>query len=209
MTLTNFTPSEFNLLWSDVRQHVFKHWNVGSGRKCEVTTRDMLLMLITTLKHCGTWDIVAQTFRQPVATFEKRVMGYLEVLHPYLMRTYVHSMATKWTMKEMAASGCRFQNFPHARYATDVTFQQTNVPAASYGEKKLFFSGKHHIYGHKVEVSVLPNGLAINCTSYHKGIVSDKAIFDENMEFYRTNLAKTPSELAMTDSGNIAGRQEQ
>ncbi|RQM26439.1 hypothetical protein B5M09_008468 [Aphanomyces astaci] len=35
-------------------------------------------------------------------------------------------------------------------------------------------------YGHKVEVSVLPNGFAINSTAHYKGSVSDKAIFDDN-----------------------------
>ncbi|RHY68737.1 hypothetical protein DYB34_009084 [Aphanomyces astaci] len=195
MTLTNSSSSEFNLLWADVRQHILRHWNVGSGRKCAVSARDLLL------KHCGNWDIVAQTFRTTVATFEKRVMSFIEVMHPYLLRKYVHGMASKWSMHELAANGTRFEHYPYARYATDVTFQQTNVPVGSYAEKKLYYSGKHHLYGHKVEVSVLPNGLAINCTSYHKGSVSDKAIFDDNLDFHRTNLTKHPSEMEMTDTG--------
>ncbi|ETW03945.1 hypothetical protein H310_04360 [Aphanomyces invadans] len=198
MTLTNFSPSEFNLLWADIRQDVFRHWNIGSGRKCSVKPRDLLLMMLASLKHCGTWDIVAQTFRVTTATFEKRVMSFIEAMHPYLTRKFIHGMASKWTMHELAANGTRFENYPHARYATDVTFQQTNVPVGSYAEKKLFFSGKHHLYGHKVEVSVLPNGLAINCTSYHKGSVSDKAIFDDNLDFHWTNLTKNPREIEMT-----------
>ncbi|ETV77221.1 hypothetical protein H257_09108 [Aphanomyces astaci] len=52
-TMTNFSPSEFNVLWADVRIYVTKHWNVGSGRKSEVSARDLLLMLLTSLKHCG------------------------------------------------------------------------------------------------------------------------------------------------------------
>ncbi|KAF0713319.1 hypothetical protein AaE_011815 [Aphanomyces astaci] len=199
MTLTNSSSSELNLLWAEVRQHIFRQRNVGSGRKCVVSARDLLL------KHCGTWDIVAQTFRTTVATFEKRVMSFIEVMHPYLLRKYVHGMASKWSMHELAANGTRFEHYPYARYATDVTFQQTNVPVGSYAEKKLYYSGKHYLYGHKVEVSVLPNGLAINCTSYHKRSVSDKAIFDDNLDFHRTNLTKHPSEMAMTDTG---GRHE-
>ncbi|RHY23011.1 hypothetical protein DYB36_010155, partial [Aphanomyces astaci] len=41
---------------------------------------------------------------------------------------------------------------------------------------------------------------------YHKGSVSDKAIFDDNLDFHRTNLTKHPSEMEMTDTD---GRVEQ
>ncbi|RHX98682.1 hypothetical protein DYB36_014209 [Aphanomyces astaci] len=105
-TMTNFSPSEFNVLWADVRTYVTKHLNVDSGRKSEVSARDLLLMLLT------------------------------------------------------------------------------------YAEKKTYFSGKHSQYGHKVVVSVLPNGFAINCTMHYKGSVSDKAIFDDNLEFHVSALSK-------------------
>ncbi|RHZ09891.1 hypothetical protein DYB26_008878 [Aphanomyces astaci] len=72
--------------------------------------------------------------------------------------------------------------------------------------KRSCYSGKHHLSGHKIEVSVLSNGFAINCTSYYKGSVSDKAIFDDNLDFHRTNLTKHPREMEMTDTD---GRVEQ
>ncbi|ETV92761.1 hypothetical protein H310_12991 [Aphanomyces invadans] len=126
-------------------------------------------------------------------------MSFLDVVHPYLMRKYVDANAVKWTMQEMHAKGIRFETYAYGRYATDVTFQQTNIPVGSYAEKKLYYSGKHHLYGHKVEVSVLPNGMEINCTRHYKGSVADKTIFDENIEFHRTNLSKRPSEFDMSD----------
>ncbi|ETV68307.1 hypothetical protein H257_15749 [Aphanomyces astaci] len=92
-------------------------------------------------------------------------------------------------MSQLAANGDRFTNYPYARYATDVTFQQTN-PAGSYAEKKSYYSGKHSLYGHKVEVSVLPNGLAINCT---------KSIFDDNLEFHANDLAKQGDDDRLDD----------
>ncbi|RHY96587.1 hypothetical protein DYB37_013965 [Aphanomyces astaci] len=49
---TNFSPSEFNLIWTEVRQYIFRQWNVGSGRKSAVSARDLLLMLFTSLKDC-------------------------------------------------------------------------------------------------------------------------------------------------------------
>ncbi|RHY70029.1 hypothetical protein DYB30_013045, partial [Aphanomyces astaci] len=87
-----------------------------------------------------------------------------------------------------------------ARYATDVTFQQTNVPADDYAEKKLYFSGKHSLDEHKVEVSMVPNGFAIDCTKFYKGSVSDKTIFDENIDPLLVKLAKRTGETTLEDS---------
>ncbi|ETV89825.1 hypothetical protein H310_15337 [Aphanomyces invadans] len=127
----------------------------------------MLLMRLTSLKHCGALDVVAAVFKQKTATFEKRVMTFLAVLHPFLVRKYIQSIGEKWSMLQLFSTAHQFQSFPFARYATDVTFQQTNIPCGSYAEKKLFYSGKHSLYGRKVEVSVLPNGFAINCSKYY------------------------------------------
>ncbi|RLO00854.1 hypothetical protein DYB28_010362 [Aphanomyces astaci] len=199
MTMTNFSPSEFNVLWADISLYVNKSWNVGSGRKCEVSNRDMLFMLLTTLKTSGSWDIVATIFKEASPTFQQRVMNFVRVLHPFVMRKYVNALADKWTMLLLSTSGQRFANYPYARYATDVTSQQTNVPSGSYADKKVYYSGKHSLYGHKVELSVLPNGFAINCTKHYKGSVSDKTIFDENLDFHMVCLTKQANEDRIDD----------
>ncbi|RQM24683.1 hypothetical protein B5M09_010263 [Aphanomyces astaci] len=100
-------------------------------------------------------------------------MFFLIVLHPYLMRTFVTAVEQKWPMQALTESGHRFKNLPAARYATYVTFQQTNVPHGAYTEKKLYYSSKRSLYGHKVEVSVVLNGFAIDYTKFYKGSVSD------------------------------------
>ncbi|KAH9113515.1 hypothetical protein AeMF1_012296 [Aphanomyces euteiches] len=168
----------------------------------------MLLMMLTSLKHCGAWDVVASVFKQKPATFEKRVMSFLNKLHPFLMKKYVNSLDEKWSMQQLQANGLTFKNFPYAKYATDVTFQQTPIPTGSYVEKKLYFSGKHHLYGHKVEVSVLPNGFAINCSKFYKGSVSDKTIFDENLEFHTTSLIKRLVDRHVVDAAADAETTE-
>ncbi|ETV71248.1 hypothetical protein H257_13388 [Aphanomyces astaci] len=107
-SLTNFSPSEFDLLWADLRHFVSKNWNVGSGRKSE--------------------DVVALVFSQKPPTFEKRVLGYIKAVHPFFMRSYDAQLAEQWSMKNLIASGNQFKNFQFVRYATDVTFKQTNTP---------------------------------------------------------------------------------
>ncbi|KAF0684580.1 Aste57867_23451 [Aphanomyces stellatus] len=184
LTMTNYSPAEFNVLWADIRQHLLKSWNTGSGRKSEVSGRDLLLMSLVSPKHCGKYN---------------RVMIFLKTLHLFLMRNYVNALADKWTMQHLVSSNVRFAHHPFARYATDVTFQQTKVPVGACTEKKLYFSGKHNLYGHKVEVSVLLNGFAINCSVHYKESVSDKTIFDENLDFHVANLSKGIDEVDLDD----------
>ncbi|RHY70326.1 hypothetical protein DYB35_009333 [Aphanomyces astaci] len=68
-----------------------------------------------------------------------------------------------------------------------------------YADKKVYHSGKHSFYGYKVELSVLPNGFAINCTKHYKGSVSDKTIFDENLDFHMASLTKQANEDRIDD----------
>ncbi|ETV64424.1 hypothetical protein H257_18687 [Aphanomyces astaci] len=138
VTMTNFSPSEFNLIWTE-----------KGG------------------------DVVAAVFKQKPTTFEKRVMPFLIVLHPYLMRPFVTAVEQKWPMQALAESGHRFKNFLAVRYATDVTFQQTHVPAGA--------------------------------TKFYKSSVSDKTIFDENIDSHLVNRAKRIAETTLEDSEPGAG----
>ncbi|RQM29800.1 hypothetical protein B5M09_012234 [Aphanomyces astaci] len=91
------------------------------------------------MKTGGSWDIVATIFKEASPTFQKRVMNFVRVLHPFVMRKNVNALADKWTMLLLSTSGQRFANYPYACYATDVTFQQTNVPPDSYADKNVYY----------------------------------------------------------------------
>ncbi|RHY29905.1 hypothetical protein DYB32_004764 [Aphanomyces invadans] len=161
----------------------------------------MLFMTLASLKHCGSWDIAAAVFKEAPPTFSKRVTGFIECLYPFLKAKYIDNMASKWTMTQLRSCGHSFKNFPMALYAVDVTFQKTNAPVGSFAEKKRFFSKKHGQYGLKVEVSVLPNGYAINVTSAAPGSIADLTICEENEGFHLVMLAKRPDEESMHDNG--------
>ncbi|ETW04844.1 hypothetical protein H310_03967 [Aphanomyces invadans] len=96
--MTNFSLTEFNLLWSDLQSTINRRWNIGSGRKCDVTGRDMLFMTVTSMKHCGSWDVVATMFSVNSPTFSKRVTTLLTAILPYLKSKYIDNIAAKWTM---------------------------------------------------------------------------------------------------------------
>ncbi|RHY25391.1 hypothetical protein DYB32_008351 [Aphanomyces invadans] len=199
-TLTNFSASELNTLWTNIKPYISRNWNVGSGRKCPVTGKDMLFMTLVTLKHAGTWDIVAASFEESTATFSSRVTQFIRVLHPHLVRKYIEEQGVKWTMHQLAVAGLQFETHKSALYAVDVTFQQTTTPAASFGEKKVFFSKKHGLYGLKVEVSVAPNGLAIHVSECAVGSTSDFEIFKTNLPFHTKQLEKQPCDSNVSDT---------
>lgn len=82
-------------------------------------------------------------------------------------------------MRQLSSQGKQFRNHSHALCATDVTFQQTNRQSRNHQESKLYFSAKHMLYGFKVEVSVLLNGLAIGSSLQRPGSISDLTMFGE------------------------------
>ena len=53
--------------------------------------------------------------------------------------------------------GYTFQTDRYAQYAPDMIFEHTNMPPGNLKEKTAYYSGRHMMYGYKVEVSVLHN----------------------------------------------------
>ena len=104
-------------------------------------------------------------------------------------------------MLTLQEHGKTFKNYKYARYATDVTFQQSNRPTGNMQEGKKYFSGKHKLYGYKTEVSVLRIGLAINYTAHYPGSVSDIDIFKNNINFHKKALIK---EFTVDDFGELS-----
>ncbi|ETM35522.1 hypothetical protein L914_17597, partial [Phytophthora nicotianae] len=153
LKFSKFAPEEFEQLWTVVYPHVKEHWNVGRGKKCRYAARDVFFMTLTTLKHLGKWDIVARVFKIPPSSFQKMIRRFMDAVSPFLYGAFVESINDKWTLGKIVRSGHAFQNFPYARYATDVAFQQANKPAGNMNEINPYYSGKHHLYGYKVEVS--------------------------------------------------------
>jgi DDE superfamily endonuclease len=97
-----------------------------------------------------------------------------------------------------------FENFPFALYATDVKFQVSNRPSGKFMEQKHYFSGKHKLYGCKIECSVSPSCQVVHLSSHYPGSASDLRIFEEGIESHRQMLSKTAAEKAEPDYGEGA-----
>nr|CCA26371.1 hypothetical protein ALNC14_125150 [Albugo laibachii Nc14] len=200
-TMTNFSPREFSTLCSTMVEHITKHWNVGRGKRSKFATKDVLFMMLLVLKNGGMWDMAARVFNVPAPTFIQTFTQSLRVATPNLYDEQVAARAHKTNMQFLFTYGRTFRNFPCAMCATDVTFQQCNLPVGNIGEKNPFYSGKQHLHGLKVEVSVNPRGFAINCTDFAKGSVEDIEIFRPNLDFHQKMRVKTEYDLKIEDRG--------
>ena len=112
-------------------------------------------------------------------------------------------------MKDLKDAYETFNNFPEALYSVDVTFQQSFPPSGAIQEGKLYFSGKHKLYGIKMEVSVLPNGQAISCSDHYPSSVSDFEIIQRRIGIHKLLLAKNSAESNTLDVGMHADRYPQ
>ncbi|KAF0747311.1 hypothetical protein AaE_007771 [Aphanomyces astaci] len=117
-------------------------------------------------------------------TLEKMVMRVIDTVQPVLYEHFV----TMPTMTELRNKACLFRNFPYAKYATDVKFQPSNRPSGRFGEQKHYFSGKHKLYGLKIEASVSPEGLLVDMSAHEPGSVSDITMFRDRQDFHAAAL---------------------
>ncbi|KAH9108391.1 hypothetical protein AeMF1_016432 [Aphanomyces euteiches] len=90
------------------------------------------------------------------------------------------------TMEAQRNAGKTFRNYSEALYATDVKFQPAHRPTGSFSDAKRYFSGKHKLYGFKVEASVA---------------FPDLTLFMNRLDLHRRCLGKRSSEESIVDTG--------
>ena len=204
--MTSFALNEFNALWNVVEEKVESEWNTGRGRKSQhYYPKDVLFMLLSTLKDAGHWDFSGKMFGVKGPTFERMNIGFADKVVNILYETVVLRWKERYTMERLIKDNSTFRHYKFALYATDVTFQNSNRPGGNHEEAKRYFSNKHKLYGYKSEVSVLPNGIAIGCTPHQPGSVSDLTIFRKNIKWHQAALSKTEHEArSYPDVGPMA-----
>ncbi|ETV93692.1 hypothetical protein H310_12458 [Aphanomyces invadans] len=147
-----------------MKPSVLGTWNVGKGRKCPYSGKDMLFMLLTVVKSGGTWEFLAALFGLQASSFENMVTRFLLKIHDQVYETFFQDEAKLRTMSNLVATGKTFQSFPAALYPADATIQQSNMPMGNYNESM------YNLYGKKVEVSVSSvhdKTLFYQCNGFH------------------------------------------
>lgn len=140
-------------------------------------------------------------FRIKGPTFERLIPGYMHIIPKPLFKQNVVDMSQFYTLSRLVKRNLIFKSFPYAKYATNVTLQQTNRPSGNLRESKKHFSGKHKLYGYKLEVSVLPNGQAVGVSNHDPGSLSDIHIFQQRAAWHSLNLSKSEKYHNIVDIG--------
>lgn len=204
--LTNFTGVEFRKLYSLLEDTILEKWNIGRGKKCQQKPMDVLLMALTVLKHGGTWDLLAKPFNITGPTFERMITRFLPIICSKLHELFVADVAETYTLDALKTEKKTFKNFKYAVEAVDVTFQQANRPSGNMQEGKRYFSGKHKLYGYKMELTVRSNGLASSYSKHYPGSVSDFNIFQERLQTHMERLKKSEEDEEYED--NFEGAED-
>ena len=177
--MTNFEPQEFTAIWARLEQFITSNINVGRGCKSAQKPKDVLFMKLAALKYGGNWDFLAIMFGVSASSFERLVMKFVHLISEAVYDSYVEYQARKWSMEPLKSKYRCFRKYPMARFSTDVTFQPIFRPSGSIEEGKKYVSGKHKLYGYKVEDSVLPCGMALGGSLHEPGAVFDLVIFQQ------------------------------
>ncbi|RHY08153.1 hypothetical protein DYB36_012521, partial [Aphanomyces astaci] len=176
--MTNFTPAEFDVLWGIIELPMQARWNEGRGAKTKTSARDAVFIALAVLKHYQSWEKHALDFGFKAPTFQKLVQRTLDVIGPTLCRHFIRMPS----MTDLRERDRQFTNYPYALYATDVKFQPCERPGGRFNEKKTWFSGKHKLYGLKLEASVSPQGYCVDVSESHPGATSDLSIMRSRLD---------------------------
>ncbi|PXF40870.1 hypothetical protein BWQ96_09415 [Gracilariopsis chorda] len=199
--MINFDSVHFDILWNHPTEFINKGYNVGRGQKSKVFGKDAPFLTLTVLKHGGEWDVLARVFKMKGPTFERLVTKFVCLISSFPYESFVTEFGKLHSMALLRDDGKHFSTFEEGHYATDVTFQQGFRPGSKIEEEKRYFSVEYKLYGYNVEVSVLPNGLALGSSQHYHGSVSDFESFQGMRNWHLTGLGRIGKIAASIISG--------
>ncbi len=200
LKMRNFTLPERRRLYGIMQECIVTSWNVERGRRSTLTPMDVLFMCLVVLKHGRSWDTLCTIFRIKSPTFMRLITGFVSKIVPFSVERFVKKYDQKMTMQCLNEKGQLFKDHPYAIEAIAVTFQQSNRPSGNMQEGKNFFSGKHKLYGYKVEVAFRPNGLTTAFIAHFPGSTSDLTIMHERLKYHEERLKKREDEENYSDN---------
>nr|CCA15790.1 AlNc14C15G1693 [Albugo laibachii Nc14] len=136
-TMTNFSPREFNTLWSTMVEHITKYWNVGRGKRSQFAAKDVFFMMLLVLTNGGMWDMTARVFSVPTLTFIQTITKFLRVATPKLYDEQRQAQSP-WTEVEVSVN--------HRGFAINCTdFAKGNVADIQIFQRNLEFHQKMRV----------------------------------------------------------------
>lgn len=123
----------------------------------------------------------------------------LKTLDPIFFQLHVTESEATWVYRQVPGDKVTFTIFPSVHYATDVCFQQSYRRIGTQHEVEPWCSGKHKLYGYKIEAGFIPCGISIFVSSNERGSVADIEVIRQNAWTHDRLLLKNPDELDIED----------
>ena len=136
LQLTNFTLTEYRGLYGRLRPFLVQNYNVGRRKRSKYNAKDVFFIELTVCKTGTMWDFAAKIFNMKSTSFERLVTNFIRMVTPLAYATYVERAAEKLKMARVFSDQSKFRVYGMARYATDVTFHQSNRPRGNHEEAK-------------------------------------------------------------------------
>ncbi len=76
-------------------------------------------------------------------------------------------------MAEIKEAGKLCATHSGIKIICDVHFQPSNRPTGTFSKSKIYFSGKHHDYGLKIETAHYPDGICASVSIHSPGSTHD------------------------------------
>ena len=89
-----------------------------------------------------------------------------------------------------SSSDATFRTFNRPLAWINVTFQEVNRPTGNTQEDKIYYSGKHKLYGYEVEVAARPIGLSSRFSPQYSVYVPDIHIMSNRSAKHEQRLRK-------------------
>jgi hypothetical protein len=156
-------------LYAIVEEAMVKRWTTR-GRKSLVGTHDAFLLALLWLKNYSRFVDVERSFGLKENTTEDTIMRTLKTIGGPLCEKLIVPIKRRTQLAQgeglFLSLGISSPGYPQVSLILDCSFQMSNKMGSNFGERKLFFSGKHHVHGIKREYAHLPNGKFDLLTDY-------------------------------------------
>lgn len=86
----------------------------------------MLFIMLAMLKHGDQWDTVSKIFSLERRMFERVVIHFINSLSEPLYESQIQNILSIYSYTELVEERTKCNNFPFAKYVTDMTIQQAN-----------------------------------------------------------------------------------
>lgn len=156
LRITRISPNNLSHVFDERKCLLKRNWNVGRSKRSKHLIFDVLFMLLVVFKVDGSSVHLEFLFENNISTFHRMKDKYIGLFHPWNYRIFCKRSRTRVACEQISKR----------RVIVQILWR--NRSAGNIFQNKRYFSGKHHLYRLKVEISVLLVELAIETSKCYR-----------------------------------------